>query len=101
MTNTIGAFLDQMAASRLPQKGPPSPFADFQVHFRDLRNMKLNLGLVPFLVRKTEESTDALNIENTIHELVEYSKQNARSSPVLFVTDATLPAGLSGWPDLR
>ncbi len=101
MTNSIATFLDQMTASRLPQTGPAAEFGDFQVYLRDLRSMKLNLGLVPFLVRKTEESTDALNIENTIRELVEYSKQNARSSPVLFVTDATLPTGLSGRPDLR
>jgi Cdc6-like AAA superfamily ATPase len=102
MTGSVSAFLEQIPASRLPQSRPAAGWGSFHVNWFDLRRMKLNLGpYVPFLTKGTEEQNDTSAVESTIRELVEYSKERAQSSPVVFVTGTALPPGLAARSDLR
>src|ERR1017187_1290575 len=82
---------------------PVEQWGQFQVHYRDLRPLKLNIEtpFVPFLLKSEWTPTTNEDWDELIQELIDYSRTKATSCPTIFTTDYQFPAVTAETPLLR
>lgn len=85
-------ILEQLAAHGLRRLKPDETWNGYQVAFRDLRPLKLNLGaFVPFLSRPGADAAGGPGWDEVLEDLVRFSREKAPASITVFVSDGICP----------
>jgi len=97
---STNAFLEQTLASRLGRGRPDETWnQSYQVTFRDLRPLKLNLGAyVAFLTQAGFSPGGISDWHRLVDDLVLYSREKTNGSATIFVTDQTCPGPIFDHP---
>ena len=91
---TARHFIERLGAFQLPQLGPRETSGPFQVHWLDLRRLKLGLGaFTPFIT--LDVPRDSVDLRQA---LLAFSREVAGDSPTVYLAEQDDDYG---WVDRR